>query len=417
MNAIIITIGDEILYGQTIDTNSAWLARELNSLGIDVIEIRSVSDRKDSIENALKEALDRADMVFLTGGLGPTNDDITKKTLAQFFGKNLVHNKSVEENIQKLFRQWGRKASPANLSQAEIPENATPLHNPLGTAPGMWFDINGKIVVSMPGVPHEMQAIFSNEVVPLLKKKWTLPALSHRFVMTAGMGESQIAERLQRFEKNLPENVRLAYLPSLGMVKLRLTAKGSDKAKLESLLDRLSKEVMSALPDIVYYKGDDESMSISKALGLALLKKNATLGTAESCTGGKIASDITSIPGASLYFKGSVVSYSNEIKMKVLGVKQETLEKEGAVSEETVKEMVRGAIQLLNVDYAVAVSGIAGPTGGTPDKPVGTVWTAIASKDRIKTKLLHLSGGRLQIIRLTSNLSQAILRKFILNED
>ncbi len=417
MKAEIITIGDEILYGQTIDTNSAWLGTQLHAMGIEVREILSISDRRESILEALKRAASRADLILTTGGLGPTSDDITKKTLAEYFGVGLKRNKAVEEEVKALFRRWNREASPANLAQAELPENCEALSNKLGTAPGMLFKEKGKVFVSMPGVPHEMRAIFQNELAPRLRKLWKLPAIRHYFVMTAGMGESHIASLLRDFEEKLPQNVGLAYLPSLGMVKLRLTARGENGEELDALLESLGNELAALLTDIVFYSGRDEKMSISKAVGQLLLERKARLATAESCTGGKIAADITAIPGASHYFEGSVVAYSNRVKMKVLGVRPETLEKHGAVSEETVREMAEGVCKLLATDYAIAVSGIAGPGGGSPQKPVGTVWTAIASPAGVRTKLLHLGGGRREIIQLTSNLALNLLRRSILQNE
>lgn len=413
MKAEIITIGDEILYGQTVDTNSAWLGTQLNAMGIEVSEILTVSDRRDAILDALKRGGSRADLILTTGGLGPTNDDISKKTLAEYFGVGLKRNKEIEEQVKALLRRWKREAEPVHLGQADLPENCEALPNPLGTAPGMLFHEKGKIFVSLPGVPHEMKAIFRNELAPRLQKLWKLPAIRHYFIMTAGMGESDIASRLQEFEAGLPENVKLAYLPSLGMVKLRLTARGSNDDKLDTILKKLASDLIRLLPDVVFYSGTNGEMSISKAVGQLLLENKAHLATAESCTGGKIAADIVSIAGASHYFAGSVVAYSNQVKMKVLGVRPETLKAHGAVSEQTVKEMAEGVCKLMVTEYAIAVSGIAGPEGGTPEKPVGTVWTAIASPEGVQTKLLHLSGGRLEIIQLTSNLTLNLLRKSI----
>ncbi len=413
MKAEIITIGDEILYGQTVDTNSAWLGTHLNAMGIEVTEILTVPDRREAILDALKRASSGHELILMTGGLGPTNDDITKKTLAEYFGADLKRNKEIEEQVKALFRRWNREAAAVNLAQADLPENCEALPNPLGTAPGMFFHENGKVFASLPGVPHEMQAIFRDELAPRLQKLWKLPTIRHYFVMTAGMGESDIASRLRDFEECLPENVNLAYLPSLGMVKLRLTARGRNGEKLDPMLEKLGRELMPLLPDIVYYSGTDEKMSISKAVGQMLLENKARLSTAESCTGGKIAADITAIPGASHYFEGSVVAYSNRVKEKMLGVRSETLEAYGAVSEQTVKEMAEGVRKRMATEYALAVSGIAGPEGGSPEKPVGTVWTAIASPDGVQTKLLHLGGGRREIIQLTSNLTLHLLRRSI----
>lgn len=413
MKAEIITIGDEILYGQTVDTNSAWLGTHLNAMGIEVTEILTVPDRREAILDALERASSQHELILITGGLGPTNDDITKKTLAEYFGAGLKRNKEIEEQVKALFRRWNRKAAAVNLAQADLPENCEALPNPLGTAPGMFFHENGKVFVSLPGVPHEMQAIFRDELAPRLQKLWKLPTIRHYFIMTAGLGESDIASRLRDFESRLPENVKLAYLPSLGMVKLRLTARGRNGEKLDPMLEKLGRELMSLLPDIVYYSGTDEKMSISKAVGQMLLENKARLATAESCTGGKIAADITAIPGASHYFEGSVVAYSNRVKEKLLGVRPETLETHGAVSEQTVKEMAEGVRQRMGTEYALAVSGIAGPEGGSPEKPVGTVWTAIASPEGVQTKLLHLGGGRREIIQLTSNLTLHLLRRSI----
>jgi nicotinamide-nucleotide amidase len=411
MKVHLITVGDEILIGQVVDTNSGWIGRLLNLHGARVERVVSVGDQHEQIIHALAEALSRADMVLMTGGLGPTKDDITKKALADYFGMEMVFSEPTYERIKRIFEQLGRPTSEAHRHQCFMPAGATLLHNKMGTAPGMWFDYEGKVVVSMPGVPYEMEYIMEHQVVPRLKEYFPGKPIGHRTILTAGEGESRVAERLDAFENTLPEGMKLAYLPNLGQVRLRLSYSTDSQAQLDAALDEKSRELENLLPDIVFGHGDEQ---LEGVLGRLLTARGLLIGTAESCTGGYIAHRITAMPGASAYFGGSVVTYSNEMKIKVLGVKPETLEQHGAVSEATVREMVQGALAALPIDVAVAVSGIAGPDGGTPEKPVGTIWVAIGSSKGLQTHLLRTGKDRLKNIQYAGTLVLEMTRRFLL---
>lgn len=411
MKVHLITVGDEILIGQVVDTNSGWIGRLLNLHGARVERVVSVGDQHEQIIHALAEALSRADMVLMTGGLGPTKDDITKKALADYFGMEMVFSEPTYERIKRIFEQLGRPTSEAHRHQCFMPAGATLLHNKMGTAPGMWFDYEGKVVVSMPGVPYEMEYIMEHQVVPRLKEYFPGKPIGHRTILTAGEGESRVAERLDAFENTLPEGMKLAYLPNLGQVRLRLSYSTDSQAQLDAALDEKSRELENLLPDIVFGHGDEQ---LEGVLGRLLTARGLLIGTAESCTGGYIAHRITVMPGASAYFGGSVVTYSNEMKIKVLGVKPETLEQHGAVSEATVREMVQGALAALPIDVAVAVSGIAGPDGGTPEKPVGTIWVAIGSSKGLQTHLLRTGKDRLKNIQYAGTLVLEMTRRFLL---
>jgi competence/damage-inducible protein CinA-like protein len=411
MKAIIITIGDEILFGQTIDTNSTWLANELDLMGIKVHEIISISDDETHIINTLSNATEKADMIIITGGLGPTDDDKTKSTLAKYFNTELTFHPEIYEEIIALFGKKKIAFLERNKQQAMLPANCIPLKNELGTAPGMWFYESNKVYVSLPGVPFEMKQIFTRKVIPRLKDTFLLPAISHRFILTAGYGESVLAEKLMEFEKKLPDNISMAYLPTLGMVKLRLTAKGNLKGELEQQLDEQVDFMKSYIDNVIF--GYGRGNSLERVIGKWMSENNKTMATAESCTGGTISQRITSIPGSSAYFKGAVIAYSNEIKTNELDVSGEILNQFGAVSEETVTSMVSGLISRLDVDYGIAVSGIAGPDGGTPDKPVGTVWVAVGDRKHIRTKLLKLGKQREQNIKLSATFALNLLWRFI----
>jgi nicotinamide-nucleotide amidase len=411
-SAEIITIGDEILIGQTVDTNSAWMSTELNLLGIRVNRITSVSDNKDEIISSLDEALIRAEVVLITGGLGPTSDDITKDTLAGYFGGKMVLDNGVLENIKERLRKRNLRMNENNRRQAMVPDNCKVLQNLTGTAPGMLFEKNGKIIISMPGVPHEMKHIMKEHVLPLLAGKLPGGVIVHKNIMTYGVAEAMLAERLQTFEKELPGEIRLAYLPAYGVIKLRLTAAGSDEKKIRKSIKEQIENLYKIIPDVIY--GEDEVM-LEEVIGRLLNDNNLTMATAESCTGGKIASLITSVPGSSGWFRGSVVAYDNSIKTGVLGVSPETLRLHGAVSEETAGEMARGARHLMGTDYAVAVTGIAGPTGGTTDKPVGTVWIAIDSERGLVTEKQIFADDRLINISRSSYGALNLLRKQIVS--
>ncbi|MBL7732735.1 MAG: competence/damage-inducible protein A [Chitinophagaceae bacterium] len=414
MNASIITIGDELLIGQTIDTNSAFIAQELNKTGIWVHRRVAVGDVYADIRLALDEEGSRSDIIIITGGLGPTADDITKPLLCEYFGGKLVVNEKVLAHVKHLFEKVFRRPGPIlerNLKQAEVPDVCTVLHNARGTAPGMLFKKDGKIFISLPGVPHEMKGLMTNEVIPRLQEAFTMPAVVHQTAFTAGQGESQIAELLKDFEPALPPHIKLAYLPNYGMVKLRLTSRGENKEETEKELAPYFDRLQELVKDFLVTNKDE---TLEQVVGHLLKMKGKTLATAESCTGGYIAHLITSIPGSSAYFNGTVVSYANTIKENVLGVKHDTLETAGAVSEETVLQMAKGALELMNTDYALATSGIMGPDGGTPEKPVGTVWIAAVTKERTETLQLHLRFDRQRNIMLTANAALNFLRRFIL---
>lgn len=415
MNAHIISIGDEILIGQIVNSNAAWMGEQLNQVGINVEQIVTISDDKDAIKNAVAQAEKTADIILLTGGLGPTKDDITKKTLADYFGLKLAYHAPSFENIQKLFVQYGKVVDDRYKIQAEMPVGADVLLNKVGTASGMWFNQNGKVTVSMPGVPYEMKYLMSNEVLPRLQKHFNRPTILHKTLLTTGKGETDLSGLLEEIEDQLPENIKLAYLPNTmkGQVRLRLSARGEDEKILQEELDTYATKITSILGLLVF---GEEQQTLAGAIGEILNKKGASLGTAESCTGGNVAHHITEVAGCSSYFKGSVVAYSNEIKAKLLGVKLNTLDEYGAVSEQTIKEMVLGTIQHLDVDYAVATSGIAGPGGGRPDKPVGTIWIAVGDKNRVFTKRLQLGTNRARNIQLTTTIVLNTLRRFLLDD-
>jgi nicotinamide-nucleotide amidase len=410
----IITIGDELLIGQVVDTNSAWMGQELNKNGIWVGYRIAVGDTREDIWQALDEAFHRSQIILVTGGLGPTADDITKPLLSEYFGGKLVVDPGALENVKKIFARLGRPLIARNLQQAEVPDTCTVIPNRRGTAPGMWFEKEGRICISMPGVPHEMKGMMTDSVLPALRQRFQLPFIAHRTLLTAGIGESFLAEHIRGFEETLPSSIKLAYLPNYGMVRLRLTIQGEDPVALETLVQERFEALKSLVSE---WMVADEDISAQEAIGRLLKTRGRTLGTAESCTGGYIAHLITSIPGSSHYFKGSVVSYDNEVKRNLLHVSPDTLERDGAVSEATVKEMVRGALTQLDTDYVIATSGIMGPDGGTPEKPVGTVWIAVGNHQNIHTQQLALRFDRLRNIELTATNALNLLRKYIQSAD
>jgi len=398
MLAEIITIGDEILIGQIVDTNSAFIARHLNSAGIRVKQISSVSDDREHILTALAEASKRADIILITGGLGPTKDDITKKTLAAYFGVGLIENKDALENVQRIFKRLrGNDAEllDVNKQQALVPENCEIILNKNGTAPGMWFNHDGKIYVSMPGVPFEMMYMIEEEVIPKLKSTLKLPFIIHKTILTAGEGESYLANRIADIEDDLPVFVKLAYLPKLGQVRLRLSAYGEDEALLKNKVNEYAARIIERVGDVVVA---EEDLPLEKVIMDKLAQKGQTLSIAESCTGGYISHLFTQHTGASKVFLGGAISYSYELKESILGVKADTLAKYGAVSEQTVTEMVEGALHEFKSDYAIAVTGIAGPDGGTEDKPVGTVWIGVATVGKTQIKKFTFGSKRAQNI-------------------
>lgn len=411
MNCEIITIGDEILIGQIVDTNSAWMAKELNQIGIPVKQITSVSDDGEHILEALKAASGRASIVLITGGLGPTKDDITKATLCAYFGGGMVFNAAQYAVVERIFKSFGREVTEVNRKQAEVPEACTCLVNTNGTAPGMWFEREGVVYVSMPGVPYEMMGMMRDQVLPALQEKFKTPVIRHRTFLTQGVGESLLASWIEAWEEALPPFMKLAYLPATGQVRLRISAQGSDAEALDAAIDAEAQKLYAQIGRHIYGEGEDRLEAVIQRW---MLEQGKTLSTAESCTGGAIAALLTQIPGASGYYEGSTVSYSNAQKMQILGVKAETLEQFGAVSEETVREMVAGALRVHGTDYAVAVSGIAGPDGGTDDKPVGTTWVAVGNADRVLTRKFRFSTHRERNIVMTSLSALNMLRRFIL---
>ncbi len=413
MKVQVITIGDEILIGQIIDTNSAWMGAQLNDAGFDIQNITTVSDEEQAIKDALDQAFRQFDIVLMTGGLGPTKDDITKKTLADYFGVGMVFSESTFNRIQRMFEKWGRSTTEAHRLQCYMPENAKLLFNKMGTAPGMWFEHNGKVVVSMPGVPYEMKYLMTNEVIPKLSTQFTPRAVIHRTIQTIGEGESRIADRIEPVTDSLPDFVKVAFLPGLGRVRIRLTTTGDNEQELQQLLDEKVKEIVALIPEFVFGYGTDK---LEEVVGKLLVEKGKYLTLAESCTGGYVSHRITANPGASAYFAGSIVPYSNTIKVNQLKVNPETLKEHGAVSEATVIEMVKGLLNLMGADIAVAISGIAGPGGGTEEKPVGTIWLAVGDNDKVVTRKLNLGKKRLQNIEYTGNQVLNMVRQFLLEE-
>lgn len=376
MNAIVITIGDEILLGQILDTNSRYIAEHLTAIGVEVKEMLTVGDKQDEIYGTVDYAMGEAELVVVTGGLGPTKDDMTKKVLAEYFGSKLIVNAQAMEWLEELLKGRGIALNENNKGQAILPDNCRILRNEKGTACGMWFEKGWKSLISLPGVPFEMEHLLENAVIPELKRRYPNLQLEYRMLKVYDIPESELAERLEKWEEVLPEGLGLAYLPSPGLVKLRLTAKGKAVAKLDAYSSTLKAE----LAGLHYVEGEEET--VEKQFGEICLRKGVSVATAESCTGGYIAHLITSVPGSSAYFKGCVVAYANEVKEKILGVGAADIETWGAVSESVVRQMAEGVKQLMRVDYAVATSGVAGPDGGTTEKPVGTVWIAVATPQK-----------------------------------
>ncbi len=411
IHAEILTIGDEILFGQITDTNTQWIGTELTSAGIRPTRKTSVGDQADEILAALAEALQRADILIITGGLGPTKDDITKHTLCLFFNTELEINAEALALVTEFFHKRGRELTELNRQQAALPKSCTYLQNDWGTAPGMWFEQNGKVVVSLPGVPFEMKNLMTHRVIPRLKAFFATPIIKHKVIRTIGIGESFLAETIETWEDSLPSHIKLAYLPHFGQVRLRLTATGTDEAQLASELDYEVSQVLPLIEKFVYGYDTDELEAI---IGKLLLLENATISTAESCTGGFVAHRLTSIPGASRYYSGSVVAYDNSIKINTLCVCETMLHEHGAVSEQVVAAMAEGARKLMHTTYALATSGIAGPDGGTEQKPVGTIWIAFATPDQTVTRLLTLSNHRTVNIELTTTYVLDLVRKTLL---
>lgn len=412
MQAEIITIGDEILIGQIIDTNSSWLGQELGKLGISVVHRTSVSDSKEAIIDALHAAKNRAKIIIITGGLGPTKDDVTKTTLASYFNTTLVTNEEVKKWVTQIFTQRNLPIIDSNMQQALVPKNCEVLFNRSGTAPGMWFDEDDTIYISMPGVPFEMKVIFEEECIPRLKHKFSLPNIVHRTILTCNIGESFLAQKIESLENKLPAHIKLAYLPSVGMVRLRFSGMHDNLLHLNAEMQLIINELYDIIGHNIY---GEENDTLEKVVGDLLKREHKNLATAESCTGGYIAHMITSVPGSSAYYKGSVISYANEVKINELGVLPETLKTVGAVSEDCVKQMAEGIRKKLGTDYAIATSGIAGPDGGTAQKPVGTVWIAISSSKRTIAKQFNFGDNRERTIQRSAIQALDILRKELLN--
>ncbi|HKH61517.1 MAG TPA: CinA family nicotinamide mononucleotide deamidase-related protein [Flavitalea sp.] len=414
VNASIITIGDELLIGQVIDTNSAWMAQELNKIGVWVKRRVAVGDTREDIWNALEEESRYSQIILLTGGLGPTADDITKPLLCNYFNAKPVVNEEVLKQVTHLFENvFRRPLTETNRKQAEVPDTCTVLFNKLGTAPGMWFEKNGKVFISLPGVPLEMKGIMSDIVLSRLHDHFKMAVITHRTLLTAGVGESVLAEHIKDWEASLPAHIRLAYLPNYGMVRLRLTAIGIDKTVSENEIQNQFDQVKQLTAEWLV---TDEDLTMPQVISKLLKEKNKIVGTAESCTGGYIAHLLTREAGASDKFNGSIVCYSNAVKKSLLKVSPETIDTEGAVSEDTVLQMVKGALDVLKTDYAIATSGIMGPDGGTPKKPVGTVWIAVGSKNSVTAHKFQFRFDRMRNIELTANNALNMLRKFILSE-
>lgn len=408
MNASIITIGDEILIGQIVDTNSVSIARYLNAAGIVVREKLSIGDDREQIVSAVRRALDVSQVVIITGGLGPTKDDITKKTLAEMFGSELVCNPVVSEHVERMLASRGIAFNELNRSQALVPACCSILFNAHGTAPGMWFESGGRVVVSLPGVPFEMEHLMQDEVMPRLKARFALRQIVHRTLITAGLAESMLAERIEAWESALPSYLKLAYLPNPGAVRLRLSAYEVEGESVAQEIERQFAALRTLIPEYVV---GFETASVQELIHNILIERGRTLATAESCTGGTIAARFTAMPGASAYFRCGVVSYSNEAKADLLGVDPAVIREFGAVSEPVARQMAEGARRIAGADFAVATTGIAGPTGGSDDKPVGTVWIAVASPAGTVAVCKQCGTDRGQIIDRASSLAISLLRE------
>jgi nicotinamide-nucleotide amidase len=398
VTAEIIAIGDELLYGQIMDTNSHWISQELDAVGVRVVRKTTVGDNRTDILTAFEEASKRAQLILITGGLGPTQDDLTKPLLAEYFGCDIVEVPEAVAAVSSYFLRRGREMTPLNILQGHLPTCCTYVPNEVGTAPGMWFEQKGCYWMSMPGVPHEMKKLVKDFVLPKLSQVFDLPVIYHKLIKTAGIGESWLADLIKDWENALPSHIRLAYLPSLGHVKLRLTAFGEDKKVLAAAVEQQIQHILPTISNYVYGYNEE---TLETAVGKLLKNSGKTLALAESCSGGYISHLITTVPGSSNYLLGTVVPYHNDLKQQVLGVNSATLAQHGAVSEETVREMATGVKKLFGADYGLASSGIAGPDGGSPDKPVGTVWIACAGPDFVEAKLLQLTQDRLINIQLT----------------
>ncbi len=413
MKAAIITIGDEILIGQIVDTNSGFIAKSLDKIGVDIHEMISISDNKNHILETFAKLQNQVDLVLITGGLGPTKDDITKHTFCEYFEDQLVRNEEVEKHVIELIEKaMNRPASQINKDQALVPSKCIVLHNAVGTAPGMWMKKENTVYISLPGVPYEMKYIVENGIIPKIVQEYKRPYIIHKTILTYGQGESLVAERIEDWENNLPEFIKLAYLPSPGRVRLRLSARGIDKELLEQKINENVLSLTQLIGDIIVGYEEDETIEVM--LGRLLTSKNATLATAESCTGGKIAQVITSVPGASNYFKGSVVSYATETKISVLGISSELIKEHSVVSFEVAKEMALAAKKMMNTDYAIATTGNAGPSKGDGNSEIGTVFIAIATPNDLIVEEFNFGQPRVKVIDRAVNKAFEMLQKEIL---
>ena len=413
MKAAIITIGDEILIGQIVDTNSGFIAKSLDKIGIEICEMISISDNKNHILETFAKLQNQVDLVLITGGLGPTKDDITKHTFCEYFEDQLIRNEEVEKHVIELIEKaMNRPASQMNKDQALVPSKCTVLHNAVGTAPGMWIKKENTVYISLPGVPYEMKYIIENGIIPKIVKEYKRPYIIHKTIMTYGQGESLVAERIEDWENSLPEFIKLAYLPSPGRVRLRLSARGIDKEFLEQKINENVLSLTQLIGDIIVGYEEDETIEV--ILGRLLTSKKATLATAESCTGGKIAQMITSVPGASNYFKGSVVSYATETKISVLGISSELIKEHSVVSFEVAKEMALAVKKLMNTDYAIATTGNAGPSKGDGNSEIGTVFIAIATPNDLIVEEFNFGQPRVKVIDRSVNKAFEMLQKEIL---
>ena len=414
MNSIIVSIGDELLIGQTVNTNATWMGRELNNIGVEVLEVLTISDTETAIEDALKYAGNKVPLVLITGGLGPTKDDITKKVFAKFFNAPLVENKVVLENVKRMFKAYNSTMLPINNLQALVPEGCEVLLNKVGTAPGMWMENKQAIFVSMPGVPNEMKYLLKEEVSKRIVDKFDLPSIVHHSIMLQGIGESHIAEEISDIEDGLPAYLKLAYLPDVGVVKLRLTGRGNSERELKIEIKTIFDRIIERVSENVF---STTETTIEEVIGKLLSENKQTISTAESFTSGAIASTITRISGASNYFHGSVVSYSNQVKINQLGVSKFDLSEKGAVSETVVKQMSIGVQKLMGTDFAIATTGIAGPNGGTEEIPIGSVWIGIASPRGVSAHRFNLGKGRDRIVRKAVFLALGLLLKELRQEN
>jgi nicotinamide-nucleotide amidase len=414
MQAEIITIGDEILIGQIVDTNSAFLGKEFNKIGVSVYQITSVQDDKAHILKALKEAEENADIIIITGGLGPTKDDITKHTICEYFNDTLIEDKAVLNNVEQIFSKYNAPLLAVNRHQALVPSRAKVLMNKYGTAPGMWLEKNGKVFVSLPGVPYEMKALFKDEVIPSLRSKFQFPYIKHKTLLTYGIGESALADRIEAWEDNLPSFIKLAYLPNLGKVRLRLSAKAMDKNIVETEIEKQIQLLLPQIEDV--FVGFEDDLSLEAIIGKQLTDLGKTISIAESCTGGQIAKAITENAGASKYFKGSVVSYATESKVDILKVSEREIENHSVVSKEVAEAMAKQVRVLFKSDYGISTTGNAGPSKGDSDAEVGTVWISIASGEGVRAEVFNFGNHREKVIMRATNKAFEMLQKEILKK-